>query len=41
MQESYNLYLDDNRQPKQSYKKTGDSRYNDLKWKVVKLVCVS
>jgi len=36
MQESYNLYLDDIREPKQSYKKTGDNRYIDLKWRVVK-----
>jgi hypothetical protein len=36
MQESYNLYLDDIREPKQSYKKTGDDRYNDLHWKVVR-----
>jgi hypothetical protein len=36
MQESYNLYLDDIREPKQSYKKTGDTRYIDLKWRVVK-----
>ena len=32
----YNLYLDDIREPKQSYKKTGDTRYIDLKWRVVK-----
>ena len=36
MQESYNLYLDDLREPSQSFKKTGDSRYNDLKWKIVR-----
>lgn len=36
MQESYNLYLDDIREPNQSFKKTGDNRYNDLKWKVVR-----
>jgi hypothetical protein len=36
MQESYNLYLDDIREPKASFKKSGDSRYIDLKWRVVK-----
>ena len=36
MQESYNLYLDDIREPKTSFKKTGDNRYNDLKWRVVR-----
>ena len=36
MQESYNLYLDDIREPNQSFKKTSDNRYNDLKWKIVR-----
>lgn len=36
MQESYNLYLDDIREPKQSFKKSGDDRYNALKWKIVR-----
>ena len=36
IQESYNLYLDDIREPNTSFKKTGDIRYKELKWRVVK-----
>ena len=36
MQENYNLYLDDIREPKSSFKKSGDTRYTDLNWRVVK-----
>lgn len=33
---SYNLYLDDIREPNQSYYKSNDDRYNNLNWVIVR-----